>query len=441
MYTTLLKTPRLLTFLLSLGLISSGANAAGFAIAENSASGIGSAFSTGGAAGEDATTVWANPASMTLISDTQGVIAVHYIAPQADFSNQGSTLATGGAITGPNADGGASAIVPNLCFTTPINEKLFAGISINAPFGLGTVYDDDWVGRYHAVETHLTTVNINPAIAYKLNEQWSFGAGVSLQYVDVTLTSAIDFGSLLGSPQAADGFGDLTADNTDDLSFGWNIGALYEFNKDTRISAAYRSEIEHNVEGDADFSVPTSASIITSTGAFTDTGLTATVSVPASASLSIFHALDEKIDLMADITWTQWSTFEELRIKYDNPSQPDSVTTEDYQDQFRIALGGRYHLDEKIILRTGIAYDQKAVKSAELRTPRIPDNDRTWLSFGLGYAFSETIKADFGYTHLFIADTPINNTFESSQAALNHTLTGEYTSSVDILSAQLIWNF
>ncbi len=420
---------------------------AGFAIIENSASGMGSAFASGGAAGEDASTVWFNPASMTLLKGQNFNIAGHLIVPKANFTNDGSTLADGTtypdgttALRGPDSEGGKNAFVPNLYYAGQVTDSLYLGVGVNAPFGLGTKYDDDWVGRYHAVDTELMTVNINPAIAWRIDEQWSIGAGVSMQYVDVTLTSAVDGGALLGNPGSAEGYAELSADNTESLSYGWNVGLLYQPTKTIRLSLAYRSGITHDAEGEADFSMPASTAPIVSTGAFTDSAISSTVELPASASFSYFQNISD-FDIMADLTWTQWSVFEELRIEYANPAQPDSVTTENYQDQWRAALGGRYHLNEEIVFRTGVAYDQKAVKNEEYRTPRIPDNDRVWLALGMGWQFSKVVGMDFGYSHLFIAETPIDNTYESSQASLNHTLTGDYDADVNIFSAQLTVKF
>lgn len=422
-------------------LLATGGHAAGFALIENSASGMGSAYASGGAAVEDASTIWFNPAGMTRLEGQHALVAVHYIATSADFTNNGSTNADGTPLSGPNANGGKGAFIPNLYYSAQINDTLFAGIGVTTPFGLGTRYDDDWVGRYHAVDTELMTININPSIAYKINEQWSIGGGVNIQYVDVKLTSAIDFGAMMGAPGTADGFGDLTGDNGGDLSFGWNLGVLYSLNDHTRFSLAYRSAVKHHVTGDADFSVPASAAPLVTTGAFQDTHLYADVELPASVSVSAFHALNDSLDLMADLTWTNWSVFKELRIQYTNPSQPDSVTTENYQDQWRAAVGGRYHVDQALMLRMGLAYDQRAVRNKYYRTPRTPDTDRTWLSVGMGYQFSKMLGMDLGYTHLFVDEAAIENTYESSIAALQHTLKGSYDSNVDIFSAQLTLKF
>jgi long-chain fatty acid transport protein len=130
-----------------------------------------------------------------------------------------------------------------------------------------------------------------------------------------------------------------------------------------------------------------------------------------------------------------------LRIDYDNPSQEDTVTTENWNDTYRFSVGLDYAQSDKLVLRTGLALDESPVPDAEHRTVRLPGNDRTWLSFGLTYLFSNDMSMDVGYSHLFIDDAPINNTLESSIPTLNATVTGEYKASVDILSAQFNWNY
>ncbi len=135
------------------------------------------------------------------------------------------------------------------------------------------------------------------------------------------------------------------------------------------------------------------------------------ITLPQSFSVSLAHDYGT-LKVLADITWTGWSSFDELRIKYDNPNQPDSVTTEDWEDVFRYSVGVDWQYSDKITLRTGIAYDETAVPSDERRTPRVPDNNRTWLSFGGTYIINPEFTVDIGYSHIFISDTKINNTFE-----------------------------
>jgi len=428
---------------ITLALLSSGistqAQASGFALIEFGGSGMGNAFAGASAVAEDATTVQFNPAGMTLLKGRQATGVLHAILPKAGFSNSGSTLADGTtALSGGEDDGGRNAFVPNFYYVMDVDDKMKFGLGINTPFGLATKYDDNWIGRYHAVESDVKTVNFNPNISYKVDDKLSVGFGVTFQYVDVILSSAVDFGSLLGAPQAVDGFVKFTGDN---WAFGWNAGLLYQFSNDTRIGLAYRSEVTQDVSGSSDFTVPLAAAPVLGTGAFVDSGISAEITLPQSVSASAYHDYDNKWAVLADITWTGWSSFEELRIKYDNTLQPDSVTTEDWDDSLRYSIGANYKMDDKLLLRGGIAYDQTPISNAERRTPRVPGDNRTWLSFGAQYVVDKNIVVDFGYSHLFVSKTQINNTFESSQAALAATITGDYDATVDIFSAQATWKF
>ena len=432
--------------------LSSQVNAAGFSLIEFSGSGMGNAFAGGSAIAEDATTVQFNPAGMTRLEGRQLVAVLHYISPKAEFHDNGSTDAFGTPLSGGEGDGGRDAYVPNFYLVIPIDDKMRFGLGINTPFGLETDYNDDWMGRYHAVRSDVKTININPSISYQVDDKLSLGAGISAQYVDVTLSSAIDFGAIcvasfgpgtcttLGvAPQQNDGFAELTGDT---WSFGWNVGLLYNIDDATRIGAAYRSQVSHDVTGNANFTVPGSvSSFIAASGAFVDTGLGAKITLPDSLSLSVVHAYNNDVEVMADVTWTGWSSFKELRVKYDNVNQPDSVTTEEWKDNMRYSIGASYRMDEKLKLRGGLAYDQTPIPSAERRTPRVPGDNRIWVSLGAQYKLDQQLTLDVGYSHLFVTDTNIDNTYESSIPTLAATIKGDYNASVDILSAQLSWSF
>lgn len=435
--------------------ISSQIGAAGFALIENNASGQGNAYAGAAAVAEDASTIWFNPAGMMSLEKDQIVIVGHIILPDSSFSDGGSTGAAvlgSPPLTGPDDDGGFNALVANFYYVTSLDEDMKFGFGMTTPFGLATRYNDNWVGRYHAIETDLKTINFNPSIAYKVNEDLSVGAGISIMLADVIFTSAVDFGAIcyaafnpatcagLGAaPQLSDGHADLHGDNFDNLGLGINFGLLYDISEATRLGVAYRSEVTIDIKGTADFTVPSEASFVLSTGSFVDTGLNASVTLPQSLSVSVAHDMAD-LTLLADITWTGWSSFDELRIQYDSV-QSDSVTTEAWENVLRYSIGADYQYSDALTLRAGWAYDETPISSGELRTARVPGNDRRWISFGGTYMLDEEFTIDVGYSHLFISDTVINNTFESSVPTLASTLTGTYEASVDILSAQLRWNY
>jgi len=397
--------------------LAAGANhahAAGFALIEQNASGLGNAYAGQAAAATDASTIFFNPAGMTYLPDRQVVVAGHLIRPQAEFSGTVSPDIGGGN----GGDAGDWAVVPNAYFVYRLTPDVHLGIGVNAPFGLKTEYDATWKGRTQAVKSEVKTVNLNPSIAWKASESLSLGAGVSIQYAEATLSNS------------ANGAG-LATVKGDDYGWGYNLGALWQASEATRIGLAYRSEVKQTLNGDVGFSAATSLNGPVNAG----------VTLPDSASLSLFHTLDSRWDLLADITWTGWSDFRELRIVRTNGDVLGTPTQENWSDSYRYSIGVNYHLNDRTTLRGGLAFDETPTSDA-YRTARIPDEDRTWIAFGAQYRMSEKMVLDVGYAHIFVKDARIDKTeFSNLPPVTPVNLSGTYEASVDILSAQLTLNF
>ena len=423
-------------------LFSGSAAGSGFAIIEQSAASAGYAYAGAGAAAEDASTVFFNPAGMALLSGNELQVGAHYIIPNAKFENQGSTTALGTPLTGGNGgDAGEPALVPNLFYTHSFSDKWSAGIGITAPFGLVTEYDNGWVGRYYALKSDLATLNINPSVAYKINDQWSLGVGVSFERAEAELSNAIDYGTALvaagfappPASQNLDGKGTIEGD---DWGFGANVGLIFEPRSGSRLGIHYRSKIDHTLEGDAKFDNP--AGLPPGVGR-ANTTATADVILPETVSFSGYHAFNERWAILADVTWTKWDRLNELRIKFGDGSD-DNVVTLDWENTFRYSVGGIFKPMEALELRAGVAFDETPTPSEEKRTPRIPGADRTWLTLGAGYQFSPLIKVDFAYGHLWMDDPKINKT-ATGEDTLRGALVGEYDSSIDIISASVSFHF
>jgi long-chain fatty acid transport protein len=407
------------------------AQAAGFALIEQSASGMGNAFAGGSAVAEDASTIFFNPAGMTYIQGTQAVGALHLIKPNAEFNNQGSVRALPRPLGGEGGDAGDLAFVPNLYFKTDITDSLMLGVGVNAPFGLKTEYDDNWIGRFQGVKSEVKTININPSIAFKVNNQLSLGFGVSAMRLEAELTSAVNAGGIESTSKV----------KGDDWGFGFNLGAIFQATADTRIGVAYRSKVEQHLKGDSKSPFTALNPIRTRT---LNTDVTADVTLPESLSASVFSRLDDTWDLMGDVTWTRWSQFDELRIIRDNGTNSTlAVTPENWDNTMRYSIGINYHYSDTIKLRAGLAYDEEAV-SDKFRTVRIPGNDRKWLSLGAGWQITPASKLDVGYSHLFISDAKIHDD-QRIPVAPSPTgkglVSGNYDASVDILSFQYTHNF
>ncbi len=441
-------------------LVSNTVQGAGFAIIEQSASGQGNAYAGAAATASDASTIFYNPAGMSRIKGNQIVTAGHIIIPRFEFTNNGTTSAVGAMPGVANDDGGVLAFVPNFYYVRDLNNGMKFGIGIFAPFGLSTKYDANWVGRYQAIESSIKTLNINPSIAWQATPKLSLGAGISLQYMDARLTSAVDFAvacyGTFGAANAncnAAGLGPANtassgatgySDNQgDDWGWGFNLGLLYQITPDTRVGVAYRSKIRHKITGRGDFTLAPnllSAGSNTETNTlravFADSDISVNVKLPDMLSLSVYHQVNQRLAVMADITRTRWSSIPELRLVFANAAKSDSVETLNWKDANRYSIGLTWRHSKHLTLRSGIAYDQTPVPNATSRTARLPDNNRTWLSFGLTWKRTPNLTIDAGYSHLFIKDTPINRT-----GALNDTIRGSYDSAVDIVAVQVQWKF
>ena len=214
-------------------------DAAGFAVLEQSVRGLGNAYAGGTAGGEDISTIFYNPAGLTEYSGTEILMGAHFALPEARFKVDGSSDSLNRPLTGGDGgNAGGNVLIPNLYLATDLPGSLRLGLGITVPFGLGAKYDEDWKGRYEAIDSQLKTIDVNPAISYALNDKVSLGFGLSAQYINIELSNAIDFGSLcfgqfgaatcsgLGlSPQAADGKVELKADG---WSWGYNVGILFK---------------------------------------------------------------------------------------------------------------------------------------------------------------------------------------------------------------------
>lgn len=398
------------------------AHAAGFALNEISTSGLGNAFAGGAASAEDASTVFANPAGMIYLPNQQLVFATHALDVSAKFNNQGSVPAAGRSLGGDGGDPGSWALVPNIYYSTRLTPKLAAGIALNAPFGLKTEYNKDWVGRFQAIKSDLRTYNINPAIAYQVSDSLSLGLGISLMKAQAELTQAVNFGP------AGEGSARIKGD---DWSYGYNLGAILQITPESRIGIVFRSQIKQTLDADASFRRPPGVPF----AAAPDGKVSADLTLPASLSLSAFSQLNEQWDLMADVTWTGWNRFQQLKIVRDNGSVL-SATPENWENSLRYSIGSSYRYNATWKLRAGLAYDQDPIKD-EFRTARIPSNDRIWLAIGANYRLSDKTCLDMGYAHLFLKSTPI----DINQGPAAGRVSGSYDIQINVLSLQLTHNF
>lgn len=412
----------------ALGGLTSGAIAGGFGIGTQSGSGTGNAFAGGAAAADDASVAWYNPAAMTLLPGKQVAGALHVLKPSFKFQNQGSTGAFAAPGTGDGGDGGGWAFVPNAFFTMDVNPQWRFGVALNAPFGLKTEYDAGWRGQLTALKSEIKAVNINPSVAFKLSPTVSLGVGVSIQKLEAELTS------FTGS--AALGNQILKAD---DMGYGYNLGLIIQASPSTRIGAHYRSSIKYELEGTQTFTGAAAAAA--------NSSVRADLKVPDSASLSIFQTVGSNWELMGDLTWTGWGTLQQLTATRTtaSPLLGGVGTTAaslqfQWDDTWRYGVGANYKMNPQTKLRFGVAFDETPTKD-QTRTPRLPDEDRTWVALGVQWKPSKTGILDVGYAHEFVKDARVSTGSPPTVTCPPSCLNGTFKNKADIFSIQYSHSF
>ncbi|MCB1984183.1 MAG: outer membrane protein transport protein [Burkholderiales bacterium] len=417
---------------------------------EHSVKELGHAFSGAPTNLEDGSMVFFNPGAMNHVSGKLLSFSGYVAIPSARFQDSASQLSPllGGApLQGGNGgDSPGTVLIPNFYYVQRLSERIAVGLGVNIPFGMQSSYHSDWKGRYQALDSEFVTVNFNPAASFKLTETLSVGAGFDVQYLKSKLTNAIDFGTICLQatnpavcagqgllPQMADGHVSLKGDS---VGVGYNIGVFYAPNIKTRLGVSYRSKVHHNVRGDANFTVPDNAVLLTQNNVFVDNRAKTSVTLPDNVMFGVYRQLNSYWAVTADAMWTRWSHIQELRTQFSS-AQPDDAQVLKWKDTWRLGFGVSYSpIINKMTLRTGFAYDESPVPESTYRSPRIPDNDRYWLTAGISYAVFKNINLHAAYAHLFISDAAVNRT-----GTTGDQLVGKFSEHINIVGLQLDWRF
>ena len=421
------------------------AQAAGIALREYGLSAASTSFAGASATDDSAAFLPFNPAAAGGVQDDDAQLTLNLILPSSRASFGLATTAASTSISGSTRpeDFIQQAVEPGASWRIRLSDRWAAGVSVSAPWGLGTVYDRTWAGRYYAVESRLLTVNIAPDIAWQVSDSLTIGAGLQVQYATGVLSNAIDFGtigalfSIPGAlPGQQDGFAEFRAD---DWAIGYRAGLLWKPDDRLALGVAWRSQIRHDLRGDVDFSLDTAgvgAALSGASGAFIDGKARTRLSLPYVASAGLSWQATDKLTILGEVAFTDWSSIDELRISFSNPSQPDSFQAYGWSGAWLYAMGAKYDHGSDWTFRAGAAIDGSPARNAT-RDPRIPDATRTWLSASVEHHITPSTSIQLGYARLMFPDEPINLSAARSGNELRGTLVGTTDADADMLSIQI----
>ncbi|AYO19111.1 MULTISPECIES: outer membrane protein transport protein [Vibrio] len=380
----------------TVAMASGQAMAAGFQLNAQSATGIGRAFAGDAVIADNASVMARNPAAMALFDKMELSLGFETITTDISAKNV-NYKALGGLVSDSTDydDIGSTSVAPNIHLIVPVNDKFAWGVNAYSNFGTKTEFSNDLTWSEFGGLTDVKSVNLGVAGSYRLNDQWSFGAGIDLIYGTGKLERKLGF-TVPGLNPIPKGTTLLDADAAG-FGVGFNLGTVFELDENNRFGFSYRYSPEIEAEGDITYA-PAGAK---------DSDGKLKLPLPDMAEFSGYHKIqDTKFAVHYSVQWIGWSAFDTL----DGTVNGGDYTFNEYkwQDGWHYAIGGTYYMNSDWTLRTGYMYDTSA--QDQKTSVSVPDSDRQWFSAGATYHIDNASNVDIGFTYLLGEDVKVNET-------------------------------
>jgi long-chain fatty acid transport protein len=408
----------------------------GFQINENGARAMAMAGAFTGLA-NDPSAIYFNPAGITQLNGIQIYAGATMIIPTESFT--GPTPSTA------KTDMNSQTFFPiNFYITDKITDRLSVGLGINNQFGLGTKWDPTWVGSHLAVETSVKTFFFTPVVAYKVCDNLSLSAGITIATGNVLISSKIN--SAVPTVQSAYPDPLLTLNSNTATAVGYTAAALYKPITQLQFGICYRSKSKFDLTGTAS-SDPASFvhPVYHITIDYPNGSISAPLTTPPDLTVGVAWLPCDKWTITADYQWIGWSSYNYLNISFNNYVSPSSgvLLSESiprlYQDTYILRLGTEYKASEVLALRAGVLYDHNPVQVSYVE-PELPDADRIGLNIGAGYNFTRKLRVDLAYELLIFPDRTVANS-AFTYGLTNQPFNGTYSNIAHLIGLDLSYNF
>lgn len=350
--------------------------------------GVGQAVMT-----DDASSSYFNPAGMIKIKNSEFLLGSQIILPKINFSKNNTTTISG------NNGGNAATILPGLGAYIVYNysDNLKWGVNFASPYGGSLTYNDGWAGRYDDQTLFLYTLDLNPSVAYRINDLFSVGAGLTAEYANLSETVALPIPDTI-----VDGQANIKVSN---LAFGGNVGVLFTPRQTTKIGLTYRSQISHNLTGNLTFLRLTQTPAISTR-----------LIMPQNLILSASQNITDKFTLLGEAGWAQWSAMRNLIL---NVQGYTAATPLNFNNTYRLGLGGQYQFTPSLMMQLGVSYDSSPT-SASQRLPELPFDRQVRAGVGAKYTVFRVAQIGLSYEYINFGRAAINN------VSSNGVLSGYY---------------
>lgn len=391
---------RLLLFGTAAGLVmtaSGPAEAAGFYLQEQSVRGWGRANS-GEVADRGAASLWWNPAAIAGATEREAVFGATGILPSGKVEDAGTLIDrpafAPAPVGGPSGlrDPIVRGVAPHNAFALPLGDKIAVGLAVTAPFSFTSDYDPTGWQRYSAIRSRLLTMDFQPSLAIRATEWLSLGAALNIQYSDAWLSNALP--NL--APGSADGRLRLTGSGWD---LGWSAGLQLRPSERVTIGLAYKSAVDHKLEGPVEISGLAGPLAVRNQQARTVARFTTPWQLTAGARLGVGGGLT----LNAQAVHFGWSKFDRIEIA----APISNAIVQNYKDTWSVAVGLDQAVGERLTLRAGVQVDPTPTRDSG-RDPRVPDGDRIDYNVGATWRMNGHISLDAAAGLTDLENSPIS---------------------------------
>ncbi len=391
-------------------LISANIFAGGFQLNEHGARALamGGAFTS---VANDASAIYWNGAGISFLKGTNIVFGASFIAPSSKFR---------GVTPDVTEYRGKNLLFYPVHFfaTTQLSDKFSVGLGFTTPFGLGTEWDENWVGKYLAIETSLQTFIVTPVISYKPIESLAISAGFVYSFADVLITRKNPLQPIF----ASDAF--IHLEGNDMFAYGFNAGIMFKPTKCISIGASYHSEVKYEFEGTATSTGPDQVAASLPKG-----DIKAELSTPQNIAGGIALDISSRVKVSADFQYVGWSSYDTLAVTFVETGVV-SASPRMYEDSYIIRLGGSYKANDQVTFMGGVYYDKNPV-SNEYLNPSLPESNRIGLSFGIEAQLFENLSVQGSYLFIRGKQLTITDSKEIYTSG-NGTFNGTYNTSANI---------
>jgi len=393
-------------------LATTNARAAGIWLYEMGQADMGTATAGRAAMARDASTAFSNPAGMTRLDRSQLTAAGLLLDVNIEFDGQTTWNTWNNSnteTTGNQHNAGGFVPAGSFNYVQVVTPDLRLGLTVGSYFGLGGEFGNSWQGRYYAQRLELMTMAINPVAAYKVNDWFSVGGGVTSLYSLLKTDMAINNRNHLNpnDPPQPDGQFKI---NSNDWGWGYNAGVMMEPTKSTRVGLTYRSKIDLKFDDSPAVSGVTGPIGARIAEVLNNGMLGLEITVPQAADLSCYQQVTDKLALMANLGWQDWSRFGSLEVDLSTAAGAGRSTTADmhFDDTWHAALGAHYRIADPWLLMLGFAYDSSPVKD-QFRSIVLPLDRQYRYATGVEYTWSKDVTVGFDYTFIDLGKARVNN--------------------------------